>query len=106
MRETPFRRGHGIEALAAACRVAEEGILAKDWNAPYTPGRGAGWVKVKCLGRQEVVGGGFTEPQRARVGLGALLVGYYGDRGRLTYAGTVGTAYTRETLLDLRKQLG
>jgi bifunctional non-homologous end joining protein LigD len=35
------------------------------------------------------------------------LVGYYDDRGkRLHYAGKVGTGYTRETLLDLRRRLG
>jgi bifunctional non-homologous end joining protein LigD len=106
VRETPFRRGHGVEALRAACRAGEEGIIAKDWNAPYTPGRGAGWVKVKCVGRQEFVIGGFTDPQGSRVGLGALLVGYYDDRGRSTYAGKVGTGYTREVLLDLRERLG
>jgi bifunctional non-homologous end joining protein LigD len=75
VRETPFRRGHGGDALAAAYRTAEERILAKDSNAPYTAGRGVGWVKVKCAGRQESVIGGFTDPQRSRVGLGALLVG-------------------------------
>jgi DNA ligase D-like protein (predicted ligase) len=106
VRETPFRRGHGVEALEAACRAGEEGILAKDWNAPYTPGRGAAWMKVKCVGRQEFVIGGFTDPQRSRVGLGALLVGYYDDRGRLAYAGKVGTGFTREVLLNLRERLG
>jgi bifunctional non-homologous end joining protein LigD len=95
-----------VEALRAACRAGEEGILAKHWGAPYIAGRGAGWVKVKCVGRQEFVIGGFTDPQRSRVGLGALLVGYYDDRGRFTYAGKVGTGYTRETLLDLRDLLG
>src|SRR5206468_12241525 len=38
---------------------------------------------------------------RSRVGLGALLVGYY-DGGELRYAGKVGTGYTREVLFDLR----
>jgi bifunctional non-homologous end joining protein LigD len=51
--------------------------------------------------------GGFTDPQRSRVGLGALLVGYYDNRGKqLTYAGKVGTGYTKETLLQLRARLG
>jgi bifunctional non-homologous end joining protein LigD len=106
VRETPFRRGHGTEALEAACRAGEEGIMTKDSNAPYTPGRGAAWIKVKCVGRQEFVIGGFTDPQRSRVGLGALLVGFYDGRGRFTYAGKVGTGYTKEVLLDLRDRLG
>jgi hypothetical protein len=32
---------------------------------------------MKCEASQELVVGGFTDPQGARVGLGALLVGYY-----------------------------
>ena len=59
-------------------------------------------MKIKCVGRQEFVIGGWTDPQRSRVGLGALLVGYY-EGDRLRYAGKVGTGYTREVLLDLRQ---
>ena len=60
-------------------------------------------MKIKCVGRQEFVIAGWTDPQRSRVGLGALLVGYY-EGDRLRYAGKVGTGYTREVLLDLRKR--
>jgi len=105
VRQTPFTRGKGVAALRTACRRGEEGILAKDWNAPYVPGRGAAWVRLKCVGRQEFVIGGFTDPQQSRVGIGALLVGYYDDLGRFTYAGKVGTGYTREALLHLRGRL-
>jgi DNA ligase D-like protein (predicted ligase) len=105
LRETPFKRRSGVAEWKAACRQGEEGIIGKDWNSLYVPGRGAGWLKFKCVGRQEVVIGGFTEPQRSRVGLGAILVGYYDDMGRLTYAGKVGTGYTQQTLLDLRALL-
>jgi bifunctional non-homologous end joining protein LigD len=37
------------------------------------------------------------------VGLGALLIGYY-ESDRFQYAGKVGTGYTREVLLDLRRR--
>jgi ATP-dependent DNA ligase len=48
--------------------------------------------------------GGFIDPQRSRVGLGALLIGYYSDGGtRLIYAGKLGTGYTRKGLLDFRE---
>src|SRR5581483_3264453 len=81
-------------------------IIAKRMGSRYLPGRGGGWYKIKCLGRQEFVIGGFTDPQRSRVGLGALLVGYYDEAGKnLIYAGKVGTGYTREILLDLRRRL-
>ena len=63
-------------------------------------------TEYPCSGRQEFVVGGFTDPQRSRVGLGALLVGYYGDnRKTLAYAGKVGTGYTSDVLLDLRRRL-
>jgi len=48
--------------------------------------------------------GGFTDPQGSRVGLGALLVGYY-DRDDLVFAGKIGTGFDTKLLLDLRARL-
>ena len=59
---------------------------------------------MKCEAAQEFVIGGFTDPQRAGVGLGALLVGYY-DGAELVYAGKIGTGFDNQLLLDLRAQL-
>jgi bifunctional non-homologous end joining protein LigD len=100
---TPFQEKTGKALWRQACREGSEGIIGKHLESRYVAGRSDAWVKVKCIGRQEFVIAGFTDPQRSRVGLGALLVGYYSDDGRrLIYAGKVGTGYTRETLLDLR----
>jgi bifunctional non-homologous end joining protein LigD len=96
--------GSGREFFALACKRGLEGIVSKRRDQPYRPGRGPHWLKTKCLQRQELVIGGFTDPERSRVGFGALLVGYH-DRGRLVYAGKVGTGYSHATLLDLRAQL-
>jgi bifunctional non-homologous end joining protein LigD len=104
VRYTDFHSSDGKKLLNEACRAEEEGIIAKHRRSRYEAGRSGSWVKVKCVGRQEFVIGGFTDPQRSRVGLGALLVGYY-KGGQLRYAGKVGTGYTRETLLDLRHRL-
>jgi bifunctional non-homologous end joining protein LigD len=104
VRWTEFREGGGKALFRAACRRGDEGVIGKLLTSPYVGRRDPAWVKVKCLGRQEFVIGGFTDPQRSRVGLGALLVGYY-EGDRLVYAGKVGTGYTRETLLDLRRRL-
>src|SRR5262249_26390693 len=79
-------------------------IVGKLLGSRYVGRRDPAWVKVKSLGRQEFVLGGFTDPQRSRVGLGALLVGYY-EGGRLVYPGKVGTGCTREALLGLRRRL-
>ena len=99
-----IRAGEGDRAWRRACEAGEEGIVGKRLDSRYVPGRSDAWVKIKCVGRQEFVIGGWTDPQRSRVGLGALLVGYYDEDGRLRYAGKVGTGYTREVLLDLRRR--
>jgi bifunctional non-homologous end joining protein LigD len=59
---------------------------------------------MKCEASQELVVGGFTDPQGARVGLGALLVGYY-DGGDFVFAGKIGTGFDTKLLLDLRTRL-
>src|SRR5207237_533906 len=104
VRWTEFREGKGKDLFHDACRRGDEGIIGKLLTSHYVGRRDSAWVKVKCLGRQEFVVGGFTDPQRSRIGIGALLVGYY-DGDELVYAGKVGTGYTRETLLDLRRRL-
>jgi bifunctional non-homologous end joining protein LigD len=96
--------GRGIERWRRACSAGEEGIVGKRLDSLYVPGRSDAWVKIKCIGRQEFVIGGWTDPQRSRVGIGALLVGYY-EGSRLHYAGKVGTGYTHDVLLDLRRRL-
>jgi DNA ligase D-like protein (predicted ligase) len=96
--------GPSRAAYGRACAAGWEGVIAKRADAPYRGGRSRDWLKLKCLFEQEMVVGGFTEPQRSRVGLGALLVGYYED-GRLRYAGKVGTGFDTETLRELRDRL-
>ncbi len=63
-----------------ACDEGWEGVIAKRRDALYEHRRSPYWLKMKCEASQELVVGGFTDPQGARVGLGALLVGYF--RGR------------------------
>jgi bifunctional non-homologous end joining protein LigD len=41
----------------------------------------------------------------SRAYLGALLLGYYTDDGRLIYAGRVGTGMSQKVLKDLRRRL-
>jgi ATP-dependent DNA ligase len=59
---------------------------------------------MKCELRQPFVVGGFTDPQNSRIGLGALLVGYY-DRHDFVYAGKVGTGFDTQLLMTLRERL-
>jgi len=87
-----------------ACREGWEGVVAKRRDSLYEHRRSPHWLKMKCEASQELVVGGFTDPQGARRGLGALLVGYYEAR-ELVFAGKVGTGFDTRRLLELRAQL-
>lgn len=99
-----YQRESGEELLAEACAKGWEGLIAKRATATYVQGRSKDWLKFKCSKEQEFVVGGFTDPRGARVGFGALLVGYY-DHGDLRYAGKVGTGYNTPLLLSLTESL-
>src|SRR5947208_559729 len=87
-----------------ARREGWEGVIAKRRGSPYEHRRSKSWLKMKCEASQELVVGGFTDPQGARVGLGALLVGYY-EGGDFVFAGKIGTGFDTKLLLDLRRRL-
>jgi len=63
------------------------------------------WRKSKCLNRQEFVVAGWTDPEGSRPHLGALLLGYYTEDGRLIYAGRVGAGMPDKAPGDLRPKL-
>jgi bifunctional non-homologous end joining protein LigD len=104
LRFCTHRNEGGAELLADACRRGWEGLIAKRDDSVYQTRRSGDWLKLKCSQGQEFVVGGFTEPAGSRVGIGALLIGYYED-GKLRYAGKVGTGFDGRTLLALRKKL-
>ena len=81
-----------------------EGVIAKRRDSPYESRRSRNWLKMKIEASQELVVGGFTDPQGRRVGLGALLVGYFENRD-FVFAGKIGTGFDTKLLLDLRKRL-
>ncbi len=103
----PLRRVtriRGAEPWKRAEREGWEGVIAKRVGSPYEHRRSKHWLKMKNEASQELVVGGFTDPQRSRVGLGALLVGYYhGDD--FVFAGKLGTGFDNALLLDLRRRL-
>lgn len=87
-----------------ACREGWEGVVAKRRDSVYEQRRSPHWLKMKCEASQELVVGGFTDPQGKRVGLGALLVGYF-EAGEFVFAGKVGTGFDGKLLLELRARL-
>ncbi len=93
--DTPWER---------ARREGWEGVIAKRRGSAYEHRRSKHWLKMKCEASQEFVVGGFTDPQGTRVGLGALLVGYY-DGTDLVFAGKLGTGFDTQLLVELRRRL-
>lgn len=105
--ETPVERVKPLSGPAPwerACREGWEGVIAKRRDAPYEHRRSRNWLKMKCEASQELVVGGFTDPLGTRVGLGALLVGYF-EGDDFVFAGKVGTGFDRKLLLELRARL-
>jgi bifunctional non-homologous end joining protein LigD len=87
-----------------ACREGWEGVIAKRRDSVYEHRRSPHWLKMKCEASQELVVGGFTDPEGKRQGLGALLVGYF-DGDDFVFAGKVGTGFDTRLLLELRARL-
>jgi bifunctional non-homologous end joining protein LigD len=87
-----------------ACTEGWEGVIAKRRDSVYEHRRSPYWLKMKCEVFQDLIVGGFTDPQGGRVGLGALLVGY-NEGSDLVFAGKVGTGFDTKMLVDLRKRL-
>lgn len=97
--------GNGPAAFDRICESGLEGIVSKRRGSPYAQARTPSWLKVKCFNQQEFVVGGFTEPEGTRDQFGAMLLGYYDERGSLKFAGKVGTGFSAETLKKLGAQL-
>jgi bifunctional non-homologous end joining protein LigD len=94
----------GPEPWVQACDEGWEGVIAKRRDSQYESRRSPHWLKMKCEQTADFIVGGFTDPQGARVGLGALLVGRY-EGNEFVFAGKVGTGFDTRLLLDLRARL-
>ena len=105
LRVPPSHAGRGDDMLAAAKKVALEGIMAKRLDSLYEPGlRTPHWQKIKLVRAQEFVIGGWTPRKDSNDRVGSLLLGVF-KGGRLRYAGSVGTGFSEETHTLLLSQL-
>jgi bifunctional non-homologous end joining protein LigD len=104
LRYSDHIEGQGAVFFKQACELGIEGIVSKLANSPYESTRSRNWLKVKCIKRQEFVIAGYTPSEKGLPGFGALVLGVY-DKGKLIYAGRVGTGFSFQQRLDLRKKL-
>ncbi|HEX5713997.1 MAG TPA: non-homologous end-joining DNA ligase [Solirubrobacterales bacterium] len=106
--QTPgYVAGHAKELLAASAEQGLEGIVLKRLDSRYAPGkRNGAWLKVKNVGRQEFVIGGWQPGEgRRRNRLGSILLGWFDEEGELRYAGKVGTGFSDRDLDELGERL-
>ena len=82
------------DLLEKACEIGAEGLVSKKKDSLYYGRRTTDWVKSKCGLEQEFVIGGFMPAKNQSKAIGALLLGYYKNE-KFTYAGKVGTGYSR-----------
>jgi bifunctional non-homologous end joining protein LigD len=84
----------GEAVMESARNEGLEGIISKQADAAYRPGRGGAWIKIKSRpGHEVVIGGWKTTNGKFR----SLMVGV--NRGdHLAFTGLVGTGYGAETV--------
>jgi bifunctional non-homologous end joining protein LigD len=97
----------GKRVYQAAVKNGLEGVMAKQSDSRYESGERSGsWLKVKSALSDEFVIGGYTTGQGSRAhSFGALLIGYYDEKGGLIFAGHVGTGLDERALSDLKNKL-
>ncbi|WP_375421904.1 DNA ligase D [uncultured Sphingomonas sp.] len=98
--------GRGEELFGTFCDAGLEGVISKRADAKYVSSRSSGWLKTKCIKRQEFVVVGWTPSDKQR-GFRALLLGV-NEAGKLRYAGKTGTGFTADEidrLMDLMAPL-
>ena len=103
LRYSDHVEGNGSKFLKQACEFGIEGIVSKLADSPYESTRSHNWQKVKCLRRQEFVIAGYTLSDKG-LPFSSLVLGVY-DKGKLIYAGRVGTGFSNKLRAELKKTL-
>jgi bifunctional non-homologous end joining protein LigD len=96
-------KGGGEKLFEALCRQGYEGVVSKKADAGYAGRRAQGWLKIKCMRRQEFVLVGWSKSDKGR-GFRSLLLGLNGPDG-LQYAGRVGTGFDMRTIDELSAKM-
>lgn len=103
-----IRSGFSVQAkgrdfFKVATQMGLEGIIAKKSDSVYQPGeRSNDWLKIKAQQRQEVVIAGYTRNDNSSKAFSSLLLGYF-KKGKLKYAGKVGTGFEDKQQKELLK---
>ncbi len=97
----------GETVYKAAVKSGLEGVVAKKIDSKYESGkRSLDWLKVKAMLSDEFVIGGYSTAAGGRAQtFSSLLLGYFDSKGKLVFAGHVGTGFDEKALGELKKRL-
>ncbi|HEX8412761.1 MAG TPA: DNA ligase D [Sphingomicrobium sp.] len=95
--------GNGEKLLHSFCDAGLEGVISKKADGRYIGSRSGGWLKTKCIKRQEFVVVGWTPSDKSR-GFRSLILGVH-DKGVLRYAGKVGTGFSGDEIFRLMETM-
>jgi bifunctional non-homologous end joining protein LigD len=91
VRESPELNASLSDVISAVRAQGLEGVVAKNLNSSYEPGRRSGaWQKMRINQGQEFVIGGYTVGPKS---FDAVIFGYY-DARKLLYAGRTRNGFT------------
>ncbi len=94
--------GNGPALLEASKQQGLEGIVGKRAQSKYESRRASDWCKYKITNSADFVLCGFTKGERDL--FGALVLGIF-DRGKLVWAGNVGTGFDRKMMEAIHARL-
>lgn len=95
--------GSGETLLQSFCAAGLEGVISKKSDGRYIGSRAGGWLKAKCIKRQEFVIVGWTPSDKSR-SFRSLMLGVH-EKGELRYAGKVGTGFDTQELFRLQAMM-
>lgn len=103
LRYSDHIRGAGEKLLDRFCAAGLEGVISKKADGRYIGSRSGGWLKTKCIKRQEFVIVGWTPSDKSRA-FRSLVLGVHED-GVLRYAGKVGTGFSNDEIFSLMETM-
>ncbi len=95
--------GNGEKLLQSFCDAGLEGVISKKADGRYVGSRSGGWLKTKCIKRQEFVVVGWTPSEKSRAFRSLVLGVHEGET--LRYAGKVGTGFTMDEIMSLMERM-